>query len=58
MSRPMKTVERFMYSEIVYHDEDGTEVARERLYDDAWYDTAETEPMTEEEIEDYIGGAS
>ncbi|KJL45581.1 hypothetical protein [Microbacterium trichothecenolyticum] len=53
--QPYKTQERYLYSETVYHDADGNEVGRERAHDDAWWDTAASEPMTEQEIADYIG---
>ena len=55
MGFPYKTAEQFIYTEIVYHDAGGNEVAREALMDDAWYDTAWREDMTDEEIEDFIG---
>lgn len=51
----MKTVteEIYQYTELVYRDEAGNEVARERQYDDHWYDTGETREPGEVELEDY-----
>lgn len=54
MTAPFKSIEQYTYSEVVYRDADGNEVARERNYDDAWYDTLEAHvELTEDEIEDY-----
>lgn len=43
----------YQYTERVFFDSDGNEIARERLNDDHWYDAAGTRDMTEEELEDY-----
>lgn len=42
------------YSEMVYYDDDGNEVARERVYDDHLYDTEAREELTDQEREDYL----
>lgn len=48
------TEEKYIYTEIVFRDDDGNEVGRERQYDDAWWDTGETREMTEDERMDYL----
>ena len=50
---PQKKTEQFIYTESVFYDVNGVEVARERNYDDAWYDTLSVEDATEDEISDY-----
>lgn len=45
--------EQYIYSERVIYDEWGNEIARERNYDDAWYDTRSVEDISDEELEDY-----
>lgn len=49
-----KIREIYQYSEDVYYDDDGNEVARERQYDDYLYDTTPAEELTEEEREDRL----
>lgn len=51
----MKTVteEIYQYTELVYRDEAGIEVARERQYDDRWYDTVEIREPNDDELFDY-----
>jgi hypothetical protein len=56
MAKPHKIVHVMQYTETVYYDGDGAEVARERNHDDHTYDTRAAEDMTAQEIEDYIGG--
>lgn len=47
------------YTEVVYYGADGNEVARERQYDDHWYDTGAVTYLDDpQEIEDYFGGES
>lgn len=49
---PYKVNEIMQYTETVYYDENGTEVARERNYDDHWYDSGEREELDEYEMYD------
>lgn len=53
MNEPYKVVETMKYTETVYYDADGEEVARERNHDDWTHDSTSPEPVTEEELEDY-----
>lgn len=52
---PYKERQVYQFSEWVYFTADGQEVERERVYDDHLVDIRETEPMTEQEIADFIG---
>lgn len=55
MSEPYKNIEVYKYTETVYYNAEGEEVAREDNSDTWWYDTEESNiPLTEEETEDYI----
>lgn len=49
-----KTRHTMQYTEVVYYDDDGNEVARERLHDDHTYDEGSPEELTDEEREDWI----
>jgi hypothetical protein len=44
--------EKYLYTEVVYYDDNGREIERVRQYDDTSWDQKTREP-TEEEIEDY-----
>lgn len=52
-----KVVETLTYTEVVYYDDNGNEVARERNYDDSLYDESDNQELTEQERADYLGGA-
>lgn len=54
MDKPFKIDEIRQYTESVYFDADGTEVHRERNYDDFWFDSGEPEPLTDDEMEDFF----
>lgn len=54
MSKPYKIREKIQYSEDVYYDGDGEEVARVRIHDDAVYDESNPVDLTDQEIEDYL----
>lgn len=41
------------YTEVVYYDDDGNEVARDRLYDDGLYDSSRPVELSEEERKEY-----
>lgn len=45
--------EQYTYSEEVFYNASGEEVARTRMYDDAWHDTLEERDATQDEISDY-----
>lgn len=50
-----KSIEVMQYTETVYWDDNGNEVARVRNYDDTWYDTREDGlPVSEEELDDHF----
>lgn len=49
-----KQVHIMQYSEIVYYDDDGNEVARDRQHDDHTYDVGPEEELTEQEREDWL----
>lgn len=51
---PYKIRNTMQYTEIVYYAGDGVEVGRERVHDDHTYDASSPEPMTEQEIDDWI----
>jgi hypothetical protein len=51
---PYKIRHIMQYTEIAYHAADGAEVERERLEDDTWFDSKSPEPLTEQEIDDWI----
>lgn len=40
------------YTEEVYYDADGVEIARNRIYDDSTYDIGPMEPMSADELAD------
>ncbi|WP_161580506.1 hypothetical protein [Subtercola vilae] len=54
MTAPYKIVETRQYTEVVYYNADGVEVARETQNDDFSWDTSEPEDLTEQEIEDWL----
>ena len=56
MAKPYKETHTMQYTETVYYDADGVEIARERNHDDHTYDSSPAGDMTAQEIEDYIGG--
>lgn len=41
------------YTEEVYYDADGVEIARERIHDDHTYDTGPMMPVSADELADY-----
>lgn len=54
MAKPYKRVETLHYTEVVYYDGGGSEVARVRNYDDTLWDESGPEELTDEEREDYL----
>ena len=50
-----KVNEQRMYSETVYYDADGNEVARETWLDDDLWDEGGHESLTEFDVENYYG---
>jgi len=54
MTGPYKIRHTMQYSEIVYYSATGVEVERERVHDDHTYDSGEPEPLTEQEIADWM----
>ena len=55
MSEPYKIREVYKYSEMVYVNSEGDEVARERIYDDSLWDTTAPLALEKWELEDYFG---
>lgn len=53
MSEPYKIIEQRQYTEVVYYDGDGEEVARDTLLDDHLYDASGQHPVTPDELEDF-----
>lgn len=53
MGRPQVKTERYMYTEDVFYDSDGSEVERVRISDDTWFNTLSRRDATEDEIADY-----
>lgn len=49
-----KMIETIQYTEIVYYNDKGDEVARERMHDDAAYDAEGPFDLTEQEREDWL----
>jgi hypothetical protein len=49
-----KVTERYLHSEVVYFDDDGNEVARERIHDDSLWDVGGPEELTDAERDDYL----
>lgn len=54
MNRPYKIENIMQYTEVVYYNADGDEVAREERNDIHTYDTLPRVPLTDEEIEDWL----
>ena len=54
MDVPYKVEVTMQYTEVVYYDAHGNEVARDELRDARSYDASSKIPLTEEEIEDWI----
>lgn len=52
--QPYKKRHTIKYTEVVYYDSDGAEVARDRIHDDHTYDIDAPEPLTQQEIDDWI----
>lgn len=49
-----KIRETIQYHEVVYYNDDGEEVARERIHDDSSYDADPPQELTEQEREDWL----
>lgn len=49
-----KIAQQILYTEIVYYNDDGNEVARERQHDDHLWDDNGPEELTDTEREDYL----
>jgi hypothetical protein len=49
-----KKIETLQYTEVVYYNNDGNEVARERNYDDTLWDESGPHDLTDQEREDYL----
>ena len=49
-----KVIETLRYTEVVYYDDSGSEVHRERNHDDSLWDDSEPIELTDEEREDYL----
>ncbi|QWT24966.1 hypothetical protein KPL76_06310 [Subtercola sp. PAMC28395] len=54
MTGPYKVRETRQYTEVIYYNADGTEASRDTMLDDQSYDAEPPEPMTDEEIEDWL----
>lgn len=54
MTAPYKVIETRQYTEVVIYDAAGTEVARERQFDNHLYDSTDRVPLTDDEIEDHF----
>lgn len=52
--RAHKIREQRMYSEDVYYNDDGKEVARDKIDDDHLWDTEMPQELTDEEREDWL----
>jgi hypothetical protein len=52
---PYKVTHTMQYTEVVYYDAAGNEVGRDRMHDDHTYDMF-TDPLTEQEVADWVGG--
>lgn len=50
---PYCEVREYIYTENVYFDGNGDLLGSSRNYDDAWRDTRETRPLTDDEKEDW-----
>lgn len=53
MKEPSVEIREYVYTELVYLDEDGFVVTRERQSDDYWQDTLSTREWTDDELADY-----
>lgn len=53
MDAPYKRAHKFMYTEYIYYDASGNEIGTRRLYDDELYDWDISEPLTDDELEDF-----
>lgn len=49
-----KVTNTMTYTEVVYYDDDGNEVARDRQFDDTLHDEGKPEPLTDTEREDFL----
>jgi len=52
--RGFKEVRVMQYTETVYFNAAGEEIGREHGNDDTWYDGGDREPMTDDEMEDWL----
>jgi Zn-dependent membrane protease YugP len=52
---PFKREHIMQYTEVVYYDATGAEVAREELHDAHTYDVSRPIAVTADELEDYYG---
>lgn len=53
MARPTKQAHIMQYTEIVYRDASGAEIARERQHDDHTYEILPEEPMSSADLADF-----
>lgn len=49
-----KIIETLTYTEVVFYDDNGDEVHRERRHDDTMWDESSPMDLTDDEREDYL----